>query len=343
MKRIDAFNHFYPAGYYKKMEEVGSDLKDMFRRARAVKSIYDLETRVRVVEQFPDYAQILSLPAPTLETVSKGRPELALELAKIGNDGLAELVAKHPNHFPGFIAHASLTSGDAGVREVERAINELGAAGVQIFTNVGGKPLDRPEFEGFFAAMNKIGKPIWIHPERGANHPDYLDEKKSLYEIWWTFGWPYETSVAMSRLVFSKTLDKFPDLKIIVHHMGAMVPYHEGRVGPGWDQLGKRTTDEDYFSLLKSLKKRPLDYFKQNFKADTAVFGSRAATLCGLEFYTAENVVFASDCPFDPEGGTQYIRETIRIIDGLDISKEDREKIYFRNIEKLTGKTFVRK
>jgi uncharacterized protein len=342
MMRIDAFNHFFPAGYFKKMSEVGSDLKDIAGRARAIKSIHDLDTRLKVVEQFPDYAQILSLPAPTLETLSQGRPEVALELAKIGNDGLAELVAKHPRHFPGFLAQVALTAGDAGVAEAERAINQLGAAGVQVYTNVGGKPLDRPEFEGFFAAMSKIGKPVWIHPERGASHPDYQDEKKSLYEIWWTFGWPYETSVAMSRLVFSRTLDKYPGLKIIVHHLGAMVPYHEGRVGPGWDQLGKRTSDEDYFALLKSLKKRPFDYFKQDFNADTAVFGSRAATVCGLEFFGVDNVVFASDCPFDPEGGPQYIRETIKIIDGLDISKADREKIYFRNIEKLTGKTFVK-
>lgn len=339
--RIDAFNHFFPAGYYKKMEEVAGDLKDMFRRTRAIASIHDIDTRLRVVEQFPDYAQILSLPAPTLDTLSKGRPEVAAELAKIGNDGLAELVAKHPGHFPAFIAQVPLSAPDAGVGEAERALNELGSAGVQIYTNVGGKPLDRPEFEPFFAAMDRLGSPIWIHPERGANHPDYLDEKKSLYEIWWTFGWPYETSVAMSRLVFSKTLDKYPNLKIIVHHLGAMVPYHEGRVGPGWDQLGKRTSDEDYFTLLKSLKKRPLDYFKQDFNADTAVFGSRAATVCGLDFYGVDNVVFASDCPFDPEGGTQYIRETIKIIDGLDLSKADRDKIYFKNIEKLTGKTFV--
>jgi aminocarboxymuconate-semialdehyde decarboxylase len=341
MMRIDAFNHFFPAGYYKKMEEVAGDLKDMFRRTRAVQSIHDLDTRLRVVEQFPDYAQILSLPAPTLERLSKGRPQVAAELARTGNDGLAELVARHPRHFPAFIAQVPLSAPDAGVAEAERAINELGAAGVQIYTNVGGKPLDRPEFEPFFAAMNRIGKPVWIHPERGADHPDYMDEKKSLYEIWWTFGWPYETSVAMSRLVFSKTLDKYPDLKIIVHHLGAMVPYHEGRVGPGWDQLGKRTSDEDYFALLKSLKKRPLDYFKQDFNADSAVFGSRAASVCGLDFFGADRVVFASDCPFDPEGGTQYIRETIKIIDGLDISKADRDKIYFRNIEKLTGKTFV--
>ena len=339
--RIDAFTHFYPPRYYKRMEEVGAGLKDMFRRARAVQSIHDLDTRRRVIEQFPDYAQVLSIPMPTLETVSKGSADIALELARLANDGLAELVAKHPKHFPAFVAHAPLTAPDAGAREVERAIKDLGAIGAQIFSNVGGKPLDRPEFEPFFAAMNTLDKPIWLHPARGAEHPDYPDEKKSLYEIWWTFGWPYETSTAMARLVFSKTLDKFPNLKIIAHHLGAMVPYHEGRVGPGWDQIGKRTTDEDYFALLKSLKKRPLDYFKQDFYADSAVFGSRAATVCGLEFYGADRVVFASDCPFDPEGGTQYIRETIKIIDGLDISEDDRNKIYFKNIEKLTGRTFV--
>jgi aminocarboxymuconate-semialdehyde decarboxylase len=146
----------------------------------------------------------------------------------------------------------------------------------------------------------------------------------------------------MARLVFSKLLDKYSNVKVIAHHLGAMVPYFEGRVGPGWDQLGKRTSDEDYFSLLKSLKKRPLDYFKQDFYADSAVFGSRPATVCGLEFYGVDHVVFASDCPFDPEGGPGYIRETIKIIDSLDISKEDREKIYFRNLEKITGHRFVK-
>jgi aminocarboxymuconate-semialdehyde decarboxylase len=339
--RIDAYNHFYPARYYQKMAEIGENLKDMFRRARAIQSAHDLDVRFRVMDQFSDYAQILSLPTPTPETLSGGRPEVAVELVQIGNDGLAELVAKHPQRFPAFVAQVALSAPDAGAGEAERAITQLGAVGVQIYTNVAGKPLDRPEFEPFFATMNRLGKPIWLHPERGANHPDYLDEKKSLYEIWWTFGWPYETSVAMARLVFSKTLDKYPNLKIIAHHLGAMVPYFEGRVGPGWDQLGKRTSDEDYFALLRSLKKRPFDYFKYDFYADTAVFGSRAATICGLTFYGADRVVFASDCPFDPEGGPGYIRDTIKILDTLDISNEDRDKIYFKNIEKLTGRTFV--
>ncbi len=205
-----------------------------------------------------------------------------------------------------------------------------------------GKPLDRPEYEPFFATMNKLGKPIWIHPTRTANRPDYVDEQKSLYEIWWTFGWSYETAVAMARLVFSKTLDKYPDLKIIVHHFGGIVPMLEGRIGPGWDQLGARTSDEDLRPLLKSLKKRPLDYFKQNFYADTAVFGGKPATKCGLEFFGFDKTVFASDCPFDPEKGPGYIRETLKILDSLDLTKEQRDKIFFKNLEAMTGRKLVK-
>jgi aminocarboxymuconate-semialdehyde decarboxylase len=116
--------------------------------------------------------------------------------------------------------------------------------------------------------------------------------------------------------------------------MGAMVPYFAGRVGPGWDQLGARTTDRDLSLVLKDLKKRPLDYFKM-FYADTALFGAYQATVCGLDFFGVNNVVFASDAPFDPEKGPMYIRETIKIIDRLEVSNEQREQIYWRNAAKL--------
>jgi uncharacterized protein len=338
--RIDAFNHFFPKKFFDKLLETG--LPDIGKRVREIPAIHDLDLRLKIIDSFPDYAQVLSLPAPPLEVIAKGDPQKALEFAKIGNDGMAELCAKHPRHFPAFIAHTPLTTPDAGVAETERAIKDLGAIGTQIFTNVNGKPLDRPEFEPFFAAMHKLDKPTWVHPARGANHPDYLDEKKSLYEIWWTFGWPYESSVFMARMVFSKTLDRYPGLKLIIHHLGAMVPYHEGRVGPGWDQLGARTSDEDYVALRKSLKKRIFDYFKEDFIVDTCTFGSKPAMICGLDFYGVDKVIFASDCPFDPEKGTGYIRETIKIVDGLDISTADREKIYYKNLEALVGKTFVK-
>lgn len=336
--RIDAYNHFFPKRYFQKIEELVSGHKDIGKRIRNIPAIYDLDVRFRSMDPFPDYKQILSVALPPPEEFAAA--SMNEELCKIANDGLAELCAKYPDRFCGFQAQVPLLAPDAGTHEIERALKELGAAGVQINTNVKGKPLDRPEFEPFFALMNTNRMPVWVHPTRTSSMPDYFDEQKSLYEIWWTFGWPYETSVFMARMVFSKMLDRYPDLKIITHHLGGMVPYFEGRVGPGWDQLGARTSDEDYVSLRKSLKKRPLDYFK-DFYADTATFGSRPATECGLAFFGVDKVVFASDSPFDPEKGTAYIRETIKIIDALDISKEDREKIYFRNIEKLTGKKFV--
>lgn len=340
--RIDAFNHFFPKPYFDKMMAVAGDVADIGKRVRSVPAIYDIDLRRRLIDRYRDYAQIQSIPMPQLEVLSKGDVALELELARIANDSQAEMVERYPDHFPAFIASVPMCQPDAGVVEVERGINDLGAIGVQIFTNVQGEPLDHPRFDPFFATMHRLGAPIWIHPARGADHPDYLTEKKSRYEIWWALGWLYETSAAMARLVFSKTFDRYEGIKIIVHHLGANIPYAEGRVGHGWDQLGSRTSDEDYVALRNSLKKRPLDYFKENFYADTAVFGSRPATVCGLEFFGSERVLFASDCPFDPEGGDGYVRETIRIIEELDISDERRAAIYCGNLETLVGRRFSR-
>jgi aminocarboxymuconate-semialdehyde decarboxylase len=332
MKKIDIFNHLFPKSFFDKMIEVAPNQKDIGKRVRSVPVIVDLEKRFRVMDQFEDYVQVICLPNPPLEVL--GSPDVTSKLAQIANDGMAEYVAKYPDRFPGFIASLSLSNPDAALIELDRAIKDLKAVGVQFFSNANGAPLDLPEFEPLFAKMADFDLPIWIHPARAANFPDYLTEKKSKYEIWWTFGWPYETSVAMSRIVFAGYFDKYPNLKIITHHLGGMIPYFEGRVGPGWDQLGSRTSDEDYTVILKQLKKRPLDYFKM-FYADSAVFGSVAATKCGLEFFGADNVLFASDSPFDPEKGPGYIRETIKVIAELPISDTDRQKIFEGNAKKL--------
>ena len=332
MMKIDIFNHLLPKNFFDKMIEVAPNQKDIGRRMRSIPAIVDLEERFRVMDQFEDYVQVICLPNPPLEVL--GGPDVTSELAQIANDGMAEYVAKYPDRFPGFIASLSLSDPDAALTELDRAIKDLKAVGVQFFSNVKGAPLDLPEFEPLFARMAEIDLPIWIHPARAANFPDYLTEKKSKYEIWWTFGWPYETSVAMARIVFAGYFDKYPNLKIISHHLGGMIPYFEGRVGPGWDQLGSRTSDEDYTVILEQLKKRPLDYFKM-FYADSAVFGSVAATKCGLEFFGADKVLFASDSPFDPEKGPGYIRETIKVIAELPISDTDKQKIFEGNAKRL--------
>ena len=136
-------------------------------------------------------------------------------------------------------------------------MKDLNAVGVQCFTNDRGKAMDGSEYMPLYDAMAEYDRPIWVHPTRGPNFPDYLTEDVSQYEIWWTVGWPYETSTFMARLVFAKLFDRPPNLKIITHQGGAMIPFFEGRVGPGWDQLGKRTSSVDYTVLLQELQKRP--------------------------------------------------------------------------------------
>lgn len=335
MKYIDAFNHFFPQKLWDAMLGAEGAARDIGKRMRGVPCIYDLNERLRLLDRFENYTQVLSLGMPPLEAL--GPPNVSIEYARLGNDGLADLVAKHPDKFVGFLASLPMNAPEEAAREAERAFTQLGACGLQIHTNINGKPLDAPEFFQVFEVAQQFDKLVLLHPSRGAaDLADYKTETKSLYEIWWTFGWPYETSAAMARLVFSGMLDRLPKLKVLAHHLGAMVPFFEGRVGPGWDQLGKRTSDEDYSVVLQGLKKRPFDYFK-DFYADTAVFGSRPATVCGLDFYGADKVLFASDCPFDPEKGPGYIRDTIKVLESIDMPLEQREKISFRNAQKLFG------
>ena len=331
--KIDIFNHIFPKKYFDKVLEIAPNAKDMNKRVRSIPCIVDLDERFRIMDKYgDDYRQIICLGAPPIETF--GPPSVTTELAKIANDGMAEIVARYPDRFPGFIASLPMNSPDGLLAETRRAVGDLGAVGVQIFTNVLGRPLDKPETMPLFDLMAELDLPIWLHPARGADFPDYKSETKSLYEIWWTFGWPYETSVAMAHLVFAGLFDNHPDIKIITHHMGAMIPYFEGRVGPGWDQLGTRTSDEDYTLVLKRLKKRPLDYFRM-FYADTALFGAKDATMLGLRFFGADRVLFASDSPFDPEKGSAYIRWTIEIIDSPEITPEERYAIYEGNARRL--------
>ena len=337
-RKIDVFNHIFPKPFFERLQEVIVN-RGAIKRWLHIPFLYDLDVRFRMLDEFgPDYRQILSLSAPPIESINPDR-QVTIDLASLANDSMADLVRLHPDRFPGFIASLPLNDPDASVAELHRAVTTLGALGVQVFSNVNGVALDDERFFPLFEAADRLQCPIFLHPARAATFADYATESKSKYEIWWTFGWPYETSAAMQRLVFSRLFDRLPTIKIVVHHLGAMIPYFEGRIGYGLDQFGARTSDEDYGALLASLEKRPYDYFKM-FWADTAVFGSRAATECGLTFFGPDRVVFASDAPFDPEGGPMYIRETIKVIDNLAIAELDRDKIYRRNAERLFNRTF---
>jgi predicted TIM-barrel fold metal-dependent hydrolase len=329
--KIDIFNHVFPRQFFDRYITSGAAGKEIGKRMANATLAFDLDHRFRVLDEFEDVRQVITLGQPPIEAL--GGPDQSAAVAREANDGLSELVSRHPDRFIAFAASMPLNNVDASLREMERAIDQLGAKGVMIYTNVAGKPLDGAEFQPFFDEAASRDIPVWLHPARGASMPDYKAEDASSYEIWWALGWPYETGAAMARLVFSGTFDRNPGLKIITHHLGGIVPYLEGRIGHGWDQLGVRTSQVDYTALRHSMNKRPVDYFRQ-FYADTAMFGARAATRCGLDFFGVDRVLFASDMPFDPTPGL-YMRETIGVIESLELGPADKDRIYFGNAERL--------
>jgi len=330
--KIDIYNHVMPVRYLEAMKSHSKDA-GIVKRMSGLRMLWDIEARVGMLDQWPDVRQVLTLSLPSPELV--GGPELSPELARIANDDMAAMCARWPGKFPAFVASLPMNNVPAALEEMDRAIGKLGARGVQICTSVNGRPLDEPEFFPVFERVTqKHDLPIWMHPARPATRADYVNEQKSKFEIWQVLGWPYETSVAMARIVFSGLFDRLPGMRVITHHCGAMIPYFAGRAETLWAQLGSRTADENYEELLKRMSRKPIEYFRM-FYADTVLGGSASALRCGLDFFGADKVVFASDCPFDPEGGPMYIREGIRSIEDLKLSAADKRKIYSGNALKL--------
>jgi predicted TIM-barrel fold metal-dependent hydrolase len=330
--KLDAFCHVLPKPYFDRLQRSSSErAANLIKRTAAIRSLWDLDERLRVIAPFDDYAQIVSLAAPPLEAL--GEPAESADLARLANEEMAELVRARPETFAGFVAGLPMNDVDAALEEIDRAVHQLGALGVQIYTHVNGVPLDDPRFEPVFACMAELDRAIWVHPARNSSWPDYPTERKSKYEVWWLFGWPYDTSAFMARLVFSGLMTRHPGLKVITHHAGGMVPFFSGRVGPGMDSFGARTPEDERELVESELDVRPIDAFRR-FYADTAVFGAPHALRCAYEFFGPERMLFASDMPFDPVQGS-FIRDTIADVDALDVSDAERERIYERNAREL--------
>jgi len=136
------------------------------------------------------------------------------------------------------------------------------------------------------------------------------------------FGQPYETTICLTRLVFAGHLERCPNLRIVAHHGGGMIPHFAGRIGSFLEAMGPRL-DEDLLLALQSLRKPPVEYFKM-FYVDTALFG-------------ADHVLFGTDMPLDPEQGPGFIRDTIADIEALAIEGAERQRIYEGNARRVLG------
>jgi len=298
---IDIFCHVLPPRYK----------EALYRKARPCfyieanssrPALWDMDSRFRAMDEHQGLLQILTLASPPTEYVVG--PEDAVQLSRMANDEMAELVAKYPDRFVGAVASLPMSDTDAALMETDRAIKELGFKGIQISSSVNGRPLDSPVFLELYRKMEEYDLPIWVHPVRDVNVPDYPGEEKSMYGLFFMFGWPYETTLAVARLAFSGTLEKCPNLKLITHHCGAMIPFFAGR-------------------SHMSLERLPHLY------GDTAIGGHVPALMCGYAFFGSENMLFATDFPY---GDT---KQAIQAINSMDIRQSDKQKIFHENATRL--------
>ncbi|MFC1954192.1 amidohydrolase family protein [Chloroflexota bacterium] len=326
--KIDVFSHILPQKFLDALSKKAPPGFYLEELIKGTPTLNDLDIRFRIMDKYGDLMQVLSLGQPPVELVCG--PEDAAELARIGNDEMAELVFKYPDRFAGAVACLPMNDMDAALKETDRAINELRFRGVQIYTPINGQPIDLPEFMPLYEKMAQYNLPIWLHPQREYIIPDYSTEQRSKYTIASLFGWPYETTVAMTRLVFSGVLENYPNLKFITHHSGAMVPFFEQRIAVFYDICDMVMKAK----FMRRLTKPPIEYFR-GFYNDTALCGSAPALMCAYAFFGAEHLLFGTDMPYDNQLGDRNIRETIRSIQQMDIPESEKEKIFEDNARKL--------
>jgi predicted TIM-barrel fold metal-dependent hydrolase len=327
---VDAYTHILPAGYQSMLEKKITN-RDMSlnsaRYAQTVPTLMDLEARFRVMDGFDAYIQVISVASPPIHSIAP--PEVAAELCRVANDELAELVLKHPHRFAAGIATLPVNNMDAALKEARRAIKDLRLRAVELYTDINGQPLDAPQFMPLYETMAGLGRPIFIHPLREMNTPDYAGEKISRYRVWTKLGWPYATALAMTRLVYGGVLEKWPGLKIVTHHCGGLIPFLAGRIDWNDDFNEMCMGHRDIF-----LKEKALNYYRRFFY-DTAVNGNTAALQCGRAFAGIDRMVFATDMPFDNQQGRRLIRDTIASVEQMGLDDEEKAKLYCNNIINL--------
>ncbi len=329
--KVDIYTHIVPPKYKELVASKPHTGLAPLDYISIMPTVYDLDARFRIMDRYPDVVQVLTIAAHIPSDLAG--PKEALELSMRLNDEMAELVHRYPDRFAGAVAVAPLNDIDAALKELDRAINELHLRGLLIRVPINDKAPDLPEFMPLYEAMARYNLPIWIHPQRRRDVPDYAAETHgSKYIIWHMWGIVYETTVAMTRLVFSGVLQKYPNLKFITHHCGAMVPFFSGRIDHHYDLAEMHQSPEDDYK--RGLTQKPVEYFRM-FYNDTVTNGNTSALMCAYEFFGAEHLLFGTDFPYDAQLGALETRGAIEAIERMAIPDSDKKKIFEDNARKL--------
>ncbi|MBW2609474.1 MAG: amidohydrolase [Deltaproteobacteria bacterium] len=277
----------------------------------------DPEIRLRHMDDYGVDMQALNQSTPFLMGLNA---EDAAELCRISNDDNYKLCKTYPDRFVN-VCMISLFDMDGAMKELDRSINELDCRGVTLSSNQNGKGLDSPEFFPFYEKVVENDLPILIHPVNWESYP--LVDMFEGWRMMHIFGWPFDSTQAVWRLIFGGVFDRFPTMKIVMHHLGGMLPFYARRVEVNFEKF-----------LSDKLPKHISEYWPHLY-GDTAVDGTVAAYPCGYAFFGPDRMVFATDYPFGLGDGHGFIRDNLEGVKAMDIPDEDMNKILGENAKRL--------
>ena len=327
--RIDVHNHFYPTKFLKQLENVGSTVgitieTDDWGRQIIVQHgnrlvtitppMNNVNKRIEDMDQSGFDMQILTLSAPSVDIFPV---EIGETLAKVVNDEIAQVCQEDPDHFMAF-ATLPFIDPDRTVIELERCIDALGFKGACMGTNINGMGLDDQILYPFYERMADYDLPIHIHPRAPADKETYKD-----YRLVPMIGFEMELCIAVVRLIMGGVMERFPNLKFIVSHLGGALPYLAERI---------QNCYEAYPECQENISRPAKDYLKR-FYYDTVSF-FEPALMCAYSFLGAKRLILGSDYPHV----IGDIREAVTSIEHLDIPQTDKEMIYSANILRLIHK-----
>ena len=326
--KIDFYCHFSSLKVIDYLEEAGGARPHVFRSLFSnTPTLIDVDKRLRLMDGCGISRSVL-VPLPWIETSPAvfADPAKCARAARLMNEELAGIAAGHPDRFS---AVALLPATNAGIMlaELDHAVKDLGFAGGVVACGPTVKRLDHPDYERLWAAAARLDVPIWMHPSRPPVYPDYVDEPVSKFQVWQTLSWLMDSSAAMVRLVFAGVYERYPDLKLVVHHHGALVPLFAKRMQYGWDYFEQSTGAKQPTSIGRPY----IDHFRK-FYCDTATQGHEPALLeMACRFFGSDRLLFGSDAPMDARGGEAFTRDAASSVEAMAVPAKDKQRIFRDN------------
>lgn len=335
---IDAYCHFSFMSVIEYLEDNSGIRPHVFRDLfRNTSTLINVNDRLVLMDETGVDVSVL-VPLPWIETAPPvhANPELASGAARLFNDELVNMIATSPapdRFIP--VALLPTTNPDVMLAELDRAVNELGMVGGFFVVGPTVKSPDHPDYEHLYRRAQELDVPLWIHPSRPPIYPDYVGEPVSQYQVWQTLSWLLDSSTAMVRIVFSGVFDRYPNLKLIIHHHGALIPSYADRMQYGWDYFEQNTGQQQPTSISRPY----INHFRK-FYCDTATQGySPYMIQMALDFFGEDHVLFGSDATMDAQNGRLFTNEAIRSMEELKKFKnKDQRKVYSENFLRLINR-----